>query len=202
MNILNMLGKPCPIPVVEAKKALQQPDASEIVVLVDNFISVQNLEKMATGLGYGFSFEQKGDAEFAVTILAGGDDDKPAAGLIKDTEISKKTSNLSFVLTADQLGISDEAPGQKLMNMLLLTLPQLDTVPEYIILLNTAVRLAADGAESLEELRSLSAKGTKILLCGACVQYYELTDKIGAGEVSNMLEIAGVISSAARVVTF
>jgi TusA-related sulfurtransferase len=56
MTILNLTGKPCPIPVIEAKKALRGKTAGEsLSVLVDNDISRQNLQKMAEGLGHGAS---------------------------------------------------------------------------------------------------------------------------------------------------
>ena len=54
MNLLDMTGKPCPIPVVQAKKLLAQPDVTGVTVLVDNNIAVQNLEKMAIVLQYTF----------------------------------------------------------------------------------------------------------------------------------------------------
>ena len=45
---VNVMGKQCPIPVVETKKMLAQMAESDIVeTLVDNAIAVQNLEKMA-----------------------------------------------------------------------------------------------------------------------------------------------------------
>ena len=41
-------GKACPLPVIEAKRALEEaPGGSRIEVLVDNEIAVQNLCKMA-----------------------------------------------------------------------------------------------------------------------------------------------------------
>ncbi|MDR1607153.1 MAG: sulfurtransferase TusA family protein, partial [Deltaproteobacteria bacterium] len=52
-NSINMLGQPCPLPVINAKKALRETtEGQTISVLVDNDIAVQNLSKMAKGLGH------------------------------------------------------------------------------------------------------------------------------------------------------
>ena len=46
------MGKQCPIPVVEAKKALSaMTEAGTLEVLVDNEIAVQNLLRLASGSG-------------------------------------------------------------------------------------------------------------------------------------------------------
>lgn len=56
MKIIDVMGKPCPIPVIEAKRALAEQGIAGVLVKVDNIVSVQNLEKMAKGCGYGFSY--------------------------------------------------------------------------------------------------------------------------------------------------
>ena len=56
MKTIDVLGQPCPIPVIKAKKALGQGDVEAVTVKVDNIVAVQNLEKMARGYGYDFSY--------------------------------------------------------------------------------------------------------------------------------------------------
>ena len=198
-----MIGKPCPIPVVEAKKALLQPGTQGVTVLVDNIIAVQNLQKMAIGLGYNFSFQQKGEAEYAVTILNGnpnGDpNDKPET--VPDSELPTAPGGVVFFITADQLGIGSEKPGKELMKSFLYSLAQSAATPEMILLVNTGVKLAVEGSEVLDDLRTLASRGTNILSCGQCLNYYGLTEKLVVGKITNMLEIAGILTSAPRTVT-
>ena len=48
MMRLDERGKQCPLPVMEAKRALEAAPVGEVVeVVVDNEIAVQNLRKMA-----------------------------------------------------------------------------------------------------------------------------------------------------------
>jgi len=196
MTTINMLGKPCPLPLVEAKKALSQPGAQGVTVLVDNAIAVQNLEKMAAELGYGFSSTQSGTAEYTVVISADG---MPMP--VSPPKQASTEGGVTYLFTADQIGISEAVPGQALMKSFLTALTQAPAAPEAILLINTAVKMAAQGADALDELQALAERGAKILLCGQCVNYYEIADRIAVGRATNMLEILDALTSAARAIT-
>jgi len=68
MKIIDAAGKPCPIPVIEAKKTMALPETRELLIKVDNKIAVQNLKKMADGFGYTLSFDESGEGLFEVAI--------------------------------------------------------------------------------------------------------------------------------------
>jgi selenium metabolism protein YedF len=211
MTTLNMLGKPCPIPVVEAKKVLLQ--GQDVTVLVDNSIAVQNLEKMAAGLGFDFSYKQQGDTEFAVTIMVKAGGCKPsscqaaaplAASLAAADAVCGSGgagTGVIFLITGDQIGISAEEPGRKLMQTFLYSLAQLPKGPELILLMNAGVKLAAQGSEVLDNLKILAANGTDIRSCGQCLNYYGLTEKLAVGKITNMMEIVEFLTSSRRTVT-
>jgi sulfur relay (sulfurtransferase) complex TusBCD TusD component (DsrE family) len=52
----------------------------------------------------------------------------------------------------------------------------------------------------LEDLDALSKAGVRILVCGTCLNYFGLKDKLQAGTVSNMYDIAQTMFSAGRLV--
>ena len=52
--------------------------------------------------------------------------------------------------------------------------------------------------EGSEELKS---RGVKILTCGTCLNYYELSDKLAVGEVTNMYDIAEKMAGASLIVS-
>ncbi|MDR2923572.1 MAG: sulfurtransferase-like selenium metabolism protein YedF [Treponema sp.] len=200
MISLNMLGKPCPIPVVEAKKILLQ--GQDLTVLVDNSIAVQNLEKMAAGLGFDFSYKQQGEAEFAVTIMVKAGGCKPASCQAQTEAASPDADGgVIFLITGDQIGISAEEPGKKLMQTFLYSLAQLPKAPELILLLNAGVKLAAQGSEVLDNLKTLAEHGADIRSCGQCLNYYGLTEKLAVGKITNMMEIVEFLTSSRRTVT-
>ena len=65
-------GKQCPLPVIEAKKALEKAEPGSVVeVVVDNEIAVQNLKKLALHKGLDSLSEKVSEREFLVKIWAG-----------------------------------------------------------------------------------------------------------------------------------
>jgi len=200
MTTLNMLGKPCPIPVVEAKKILLQ--GQDVTVLVDNSIAVQNLEKMAAGFGFGFSYKQQGESEYAVTIIVKKSGEQQAACCLPlEAPQPAAGGGVIFLITGDQIGISAEEPGRKLMQTFLYSLAQLPKAPELILLLNAGVKLAAQGSEVLDNLKILAERGADIRSCGQCLNYYGLTEKLAVGTITNMMEIVEFLTSSRRTVT-
>lgn len=70
---LDERGKQCPLPVIDAKKALEKAEPGSVVeVVVDNEIAVQNLKKLAAHKGLLSSSEKVSGREFLVKITAGG----------------------------------------------------------------------------------------------------------------------------------
>lgn len=53
----------------------------------------------------------------------------------------------------------------------------------------------------LEQLQSLSSKGTAVISCGTCLDYYKIKEKLLVGRVGNMMEINGYLTGDARVIT-
>lgn len=85
---LDERGKQCPLPVIEAKKALEKAAPGSVVeVVVDNEIAVQNLKKLAAHKGLDSSSEKIGEREFLVNITAGG---KPQE--LKNAEVKKEAA--------------------------------------------------------------------------------------------------------------
>ena len=60
---------------------------------------------------------------------------------------------------------------------------------------------AAADAETAADIKALEDKGVKILVCGTCVNYFNLGGKLAAGTVSNMYDILNAMNTAGRIVT-
>lgn len=91
-----------------------------------------------------------------------------------------------FLIISDTYGSGDEELGRVLMRNFLYSLARAAEKPAAVMLANGGVRLACEGAESLDELRLLAEHGVAIKACGTCVDYLKLTDKLAVGEVGNM----------------
>jgi selenium metabolism protein YedF len=191
MEIINVLGKPCPIPVIEAKKALRKAAPGETVrILVDNDISRQNLEKMAGGLGCRSSFEVQGDGNILVTITAGAGEAAPSGG----------GQGLVVAIGKNAMGAGDDDLGAILIKGFIYSLTELDTPPEILLFFNSGVRLTTEGSPAIGDLKTLEARGTIISSCGTCLDFYRLKDKLAVGNVTNMYAIASAMAGAAKVI--
>jgi len=191
MTILDMTGRPCPLPVIFAKKAIKAARPGETVtILVDNDIARQNLQKMAEGLGHGFSHERRGDG----AILAGIK--------ISDSALVVEGDGAGLVVAIgrDSLGGANEELGKTLMKSFIFTLTELDPPPEHILLFNGGAWLSTEGAATVDDLAALAALGSQIGTCGACLNYFKLTDKLAVGQVTNMLAIVSAMAQAGKLI--
>ena len=87
------------------------------------------------------------------------------------------------------------------MRNFIYTLTRQDELPEAIIFMNAGVKLCIEGSPVVEELSLLQENGTKILACGTCLDYYGVKEKLAAGQVSNMYDIADLLGAATRTIT-
>ena len=205
MKRLDERGKQCPLPVIEAKKALEASAPGEKVeVVVDNEIAVQNLSKMADHKGLAVCSEKTGDREFLVTITAGEGNDQaseaPAAAEEVTCTPDGRRKGMVVVLSSNQMGQGDEALGKLLMKGFVFALTQQDMLPETILLDNSGAFLSCEGSDNLEDLKTLEAQGVEILTCGTCLNHYGLAEKRQVGGVTNMYEIVEKMTKASVVV--
>ena len=71
---LDMRGQACPIPVINAKKAIEgATEAGTLTVLVDNETSVKNLTKLAQSKGLAVTDSKKAENEYAVVMALSGE---------------------------------------------------------------------------------------------------------------------------------
>jgi selenium metabolism protein YedF len=197
MEIIDVLGKPCPIPVIEAKKALRKAAPGETVrVLVDNDMSRQNLEKMAAGLGCPSAFEAQGDGNILVSITAA----VTAAAAGPAPVLAGGGQDLVIAIGKNTLGAGNDELGAILMKGFIYSLTELDTPPETLLFFNSGVRLSTEGSSAIGDLKTLEAKGTVISSCGTCLDFYKLKDQLAVGNVTNMYAIVSAMAGAAKLI--
>lgn len=196
MIMVDALGQVCPIPVIRAKKALEElGEAGGIVtVLVDNDISRQNLQKMATGMGYQSEFIQKEKNIIEMTIVAG-------EGCTLDSEEEKaEDSGLVVAIGRDTMGEGSEELGKILLKGFIYSLTELNPPPREILFFNSGAYLTSSDSNSITDLKTLADKGTNIKTCGTCTNYYGIAEKLGVGEIVNMYDIVTTMAQAKSLI--
>jgi len=183
MTQIDCRGMACPQPVVTTKQALEGLDREELTIIVDNPSSSENVERFARSRGCSVRMEQKGQDFYVHMRKPEGKGEEKAAAE------ERKTKKTVVYINSDLLGGGDEALGSFLMKAFLKTLLDLDELPDRLILINSGVRLASEGSQALDTLKTLSDRGTDIVSCGTCLDFYKLRDKMGVGKISNMFDI-------------
>lgn len=182
---IDAMGKACPIPVIETKKALRSEEGKDgVVTLVDNEIATQNLSKMATQLKLTCEVKKLEDRKYEVTI--GGNGQEMAA--IEEVNVESGNGYI-IAVGSNEVGTGDAELGKQLMNSFIYALTEQDTLPKAIIFYNSGVKVPTENEKVVEDLKKLSEAGVEIYSCGLCLNYYKLTEKLKVGEITNMYKI-------------
>lgn len=193
-------GLRCPQPLMLAKKALEEmAEGEHLRLLIDNEISRDNVIRFLRdhGLTPELSFSE------GVYYL---DLDKVAGSTVLGDAAAYCTPGGPqpgpvFVISRQGMGSGSEELGKILMQACLNTLKDVTPLPSAILCYNSGVFVAIEGAPTVSALAALAEQGIKVLVCGTCVDYFEVKDKVAAGTISNMYEILQVLSTAGKVIT-
>jgi selenium metabolism protein YedF len=201
-ELVDAKGLACPEPVIRAKKALDAHD--EVTVLVDDETSLENVKRLALSSGCDVDATAEPGGVFRILIKkreAGVSAGAPSApcGPAGASAQSGQGPTV-FVISSSVMGQGNDDLGALLMKAFIHTAVDLERPPDMMIFYNTGVKLAASDSGALDDLKALEEKGVRMLVCGTCVNFFELAGKIGAGTVSNMYDIAGALSTAGRIV--
>lgn len=205
-KIIDAKGKNCPIPVVMAKKEIDGGN-NNFVVEVDNNIAVQNLQKLANSQGFVSTLEE-GNGLFKVYFSKNLDytarveeSEEDHKILDKSKENKKELGTWSIFIGKEIIGAGNEELGKSLMKMYFYTISEGDDLPKSILFMNDGVKVPTLNEQAVEHLKDLERKGVEILVCGACLNFYSLEEKLKVGKVSNMYDITNSMKEASKVIT-
>ena len=189
-------GLACPQPVIQTRKAMQQ--AEQIVTLVDSETSMTNVSRMAKKEGWQVNVVPHG-GEYRIELARSGS--TPLAEPMTVGKAEAVSGPLVLVVSSDIMGRGEAELGGILVRGFFHTLGEVQPLPQRIIFFNTGVRLACTGSPVLDDLRALQEKGIEMLVCGTCLGYFELTEQLAVGQVSNMYDIAETMLGAGKVLS-
>ncbi|MEK7704872.1 MAG: sulfurtransferase-like selenium metabolism protein YedF [Myxococcota bacterium] len=184
---LDARGLACPQPVVLTRKATATAD--HVTVIVDNAVAVENVTRFARSQHFAVHVSEQHDGVYL--------DLRRDGALVASP--SPVGTTVLFV-TSDRLGDGPAELGERLLAVLVSTLLDTTPRPTSIIFMNSGVKLAVRGSRALDDLVALANEGVDVLACGTCLDYYELTQDLAVGRVSNMYDIATMLLTAGRLV--
>lgn len=189
-------GLPCPQPVILTRNAMREAD--EVTTRVTAADQVANVRRLAERSGWRVAVSEEPDG-YAVHLRRAEASATPAP---EPAAAPRGEGGHTVVaVPSDQMGRGEPELGGVLVRAFFHTLTEMEYVPAAIVFYNTGVRLAVGGSPIVDDLCALAARGVEILVCGTCLGYYDLKDKVAQGVVSNMYAIAETLLHAEKVVS-
>ena len=202
MNIIDTKGQLCPAPLIATKRALKETPAGEsFTVLIDNKTSFSNVSRFLNDNNTRFAVNEKEGLWSLTVTRAPGELTKPNEKEYCTPEVPHfQKGDYVIAISSDMMGEGDTDLGTLLMTNFIKAIHDLDILPSKMVFYNRGVMLGKDDSAVLELLINLERMGVALFLCGTCIKHYSLEDKIHIGTVSNMFEIAQIMSSAGKVI--
>lgn len=194
---LDCRGLACPAPVLQTKQLLEKERPGLIKVTVDNEASKQNVSRFLESQNFQITVEQDG----ALFHVIGRSDQKGVApDPFKAEEPDMEKKKIAVMVATDRMGFGDDELGLKLMVNFIKTLKEMGEELWRLILVNNGVKLTIDGSQVLSELKELEEDGLLILVCGTCLDHFDLLDRKQVGETTNMLDVVTAMQLADKVI--
>jgi len=194
----------CPGPVLKLRGLLEEGER-EIQFWVADDLCRSNVTRFAASRNIETAVGVNDDGTFLVTFHAGDDavgvsGAEEAADEFSAEQVTAVSGGRMVQITAATMGSGDDELGALLLRSFIKTQLELDTPPDTILFYNAGVKLCCEDSLLLDDIRELEAAGIEIIACGTCLNFFELGDQLAVGRGTDMLEIAGRLATAGRVV--
>lgn len=195
-KFIDAKGKNCPMPVIMAKKEIDA-GVKFFEVEVDNKIAVENLKKLANSQGFTTIISEN-NGNFKIDFSNGCEE---CEEVLAKVEGKKPLGNWSIFVNKEIIGAGDDELGKSLMKMFIYTISEGDDLPKSILFMNGGVKVPTLNEQAIEHLKVLEDKGVELLVCGACLNFYGIEEKLQVGKISNMYDITNAMKDASKVIT-
>jgi selenium metabolism protein YedF len=191
-------GLACPEPVILTKNALSEIGQGDVIVHVDSEVARDNIARMARNEGCSVSIKAHGKHGFELHLTKKA---PVRTEHFRETKPAAAEAPVAYLFDSDFIGTNREL-GKVLVNGFLNAISSLPHKGASIIFLSNGVKLTTRGSYVLEPLARLHDMGCEMLICGTCLDYFKIRDKVKVGTISNAVEILQAMTSAGKVIKF
>jgi len=184
-------GLACPQPVLMAKAELDKMEEGVLTILVDNKGSSVNVKNFCESNGHTATVTED-NGVYQIDVAKGYECS------IEEETVSDK--NIVLLISGECVGSEEPELGKMLMKGFLGNLKNLDNPPKTVIFLNNSVRMTTINEDTVAILQELADKGTEILSCGICLEYFKLVDELKAGSVTDAHTVGNKVFNADKVI--
>ena len=200
MKTIDVKNKPCPLPLIATKKALKESDIDEqIKIIINSETSVKNVTRYLKDNGIIVNEQIVGDS-YELVFNKNGKEPIIEEAEKYCTATQPDEKGFAVVFGKDRVGEGSEELGKMMVGGMLTAFFETERIPEKIIFMNSGINLVIEGSNVLDILTKLEKNGSKLLVCGTCLEYYNKINYIKVGNISNMDEILEALTSYSKVV--
>ena len=200
MNTIDTKGQSCPRPLIMLKEGMLGLEPGEALrVETDNETSLKNLLSFLKDQGAEVELSTRGKVHTLTTTVP----DKELEGIDAAAYCNAEGSGNDYVvcIKSELMGEGDPELGKILMETFVENLKLQEQLPSHVVLYNGGVKLAMKQSPCCAALSELEDLGTRVMLCGTCIDHYGLQMEIGVGMISNMVVITETLATAGHVIT-
>lgn len=194
---LDCRGLACPNPVLKAKQLIDRGDVERLTVIVDNDAAKENVSRFLARSGYQVRTEESG-GDF---MVIGSRAQEAACEIFVPMPGEEAEQKILVMVCADRMGRGDDELGRKLMVSFISTLKEMGPSLWRLVLVNSGVKLAVENSTVLPQLQELENNQIDILVCGTCLNHFQILARKRVGQTTNMLDIVTSLQLADRVIS-
>jgi selenium metabolism protein YedF len=199
MQTVDGKGLLCPQPLILTRKALKNCLPGETLQIeIDNKTAFQNILTYLNDQALSPEGTES-DGIFHITVV----NEK-----IESSEVAEPgninpgicSSSYVVVVSSDKMGEGDPELGAILMKAFLNSLIEQPILPTHLIFYNSGVMLPTIDSGVTGSLKALDESGVDIMICGTCVDFYEVKTLLTVGRISNMFTITETMVKAGHII--
>ena len=158
----------CPKPVILTLEALPKLSSGEkLDVVINDNVAFGNLTRLADEKNCDLTSVKNG-SDTTMTFVPRNKVEASDSAVVEASQFCDIPDHSATVVAVDAeyMGRGNDELGHILMKGLIYALAHQDTVPETMLFYNGGAHLTCEGSESLEDIKELESRGTRILTCG------------------------------------
>ncbi len=203
MKTIDVRKLACPGPVLKLRDLLDEGETDFTFHVADE-LARSNVTRFAASRLAEVQTQDQPDGSFVLSIIVSPDSEAPHPPENKLLEcelpVDERTGGIVYQITSSEMGYGDDALGELLLRSLIKTINKLNQLPGSMVFYNAGVKLCCVGSVLLEDIHELESLGVEVLVCGTCLNFFDLGDQLEAGRVTDMLEIGNTLSAAGKII--
>ncbi|MEI7829616.1 MAG: sulfurtransferase-like selenium metabolism protein YedF [Prolixibacteraceae bacterium] len=199
MQTVNGKGLLCPQPLILTRKALKNCLPGETLQIeIDNKTAFQNILTYLNDQALSPEGTEL-DGIFHITVVNEKVEAKEVSG-IGSIDPGMCSNSYVVVVSSDKMGDGDAELGAILIKAFLNSLIEQPILPTHLIFYNSGVKLATNDSGVIGSLKTLDESGVDVMICGTCVDFYEVKTLLAVGRISNMFTITETMAKAGHII--